>query len=85
MVGAIIRQGPHHAAQQSTSTGRSPAFRKTSPIVASETSTGSEAIPPKFNVAPHFPHTGVFVCATASSTRFFAPHFAHATITMTIS
>jgi hypothetical protein len=91
-----MRQGPHQAAQQSSSTGRAFEASTTSRAkLASVTSRGflssvedEEGAPPDAlalapppspsSLAPHLPHTGCLpTTVTRSSTRLFAPHFAH--------
>jgi hypothetical protein len=86
-MGAIIRQGPHHGAQQSSSTGRLRACKTSRSKVASVTTSGRlvfalAASAAVFNAAPHLPQTGRRARAARSSTRFFAPHFAQAKTTM---
>jgi hypothetical protein len=91
-----MRQGPHQAAQQSSSTGRALDASTTSRAkLASVTSRGflssdedeeddeplgvdAPAAPSFSSFAPHLPHTGCLpTTVTRSSTRLFAPHFAH--------
>ena len=71
MIGASVRQGPHHAAHISTSTGSSE--RSTSAAnVASDTSTGRAGTGSR---ARHFPQTGASPLATFCwSRRFICPH-----------
>src|SRR5689334_2665341 len=66
ITGASIRHGGHHVAQQSISTGFSPASARTRAKLASVTSIGCEEsaepseppAPGDGSFAPHLPHTG---------------------------
>ena len=74
--GAIARQGPHHWAQQSTSTGFVPARESSSPSDASVIVAGCESAADADGAGrgwPHLPHTGCIRPARLSSTRFFEP------------
>ena len=51
--GAIIRQGPHHGAQKSTTTGRGDDAMSASNVAASGTSTGSAGEVSSVRQAPH--------------------------------
>src|SRR5262249_46362519 len=74
ITGAIIRHGPHHGAQASTSTGSGE--RSTSEAkVASLTVSGSAAM---CSGALHRPHRGLSPAASFSTgTRLVAPHEEH--------
>src|SRR5687767_14546842 len=80
MIGAIDRQGPHHGAQASISTGLPPALRSTWSKVASVTVMGLASVDADdggaSSLAPHCPH---LACnrAARSSIRFFAPQSGH--------
>src|SRR4051812_18596033 len=81
MIGAIIRQGPHQGAQQSTRTGLS-ARRTIVSKVASVMVIGLSVAPALSGMGsfcPHLPQTGWRVLAR-SSTRFFAPQLGQAMI-----
>jgi len=73
-IGLIARQGPHHGAHRSTSTGMGD--RSTSAAkVASVTTTGAPFV---LRGALHFPQTGRRPCCSRScGTRFFAPQAGH--------
>src|SRR6185436_17133459 len=78
MIGPTIRQGPHHGAQQSTSTGVLPAPSTSCSKVASVTIKG--LLSAWFDAllmskgAPHFPHFAWPAAARSSSTRFLVSH-----------
>src|SRR5690242_8648305 len=89
MTGAIARQGPHHGAQVSTSTGLAPADSSAAWSVASVRITGCEesadtpaAAEGAGSCRPHLPHTGRSRPDLLSSTRFFAPQLGQVTIAM---
>ena len=73
--GATIRQGPHHGAQKSTTTGTAAARTSASKEPASGASMGA---PGGDSVVPHPPH---LASLALNGTRFFRPHWLHATIT----
>jgi hypothetical protein len=79
MVGAIIRHGPHHAAQRSSSTGN---FEDATVAEKLASVTMIGVVDTAESSAPHLPQTGVLVVAAALETRFFVPHFGHATIVL---
>jgi hypothetical protein len=74
-MGAAVRQGPHQAAQKSTSTGTSDACTM-SVNVCPSTSSGSAI---GGNVALQAPQRAVFD-ACRGRTRFLAPHAGHVRI-----
>src|ERR1051325_10375824 len=87
MMGPTIRHGPHHGAQQSTSTGRPPACNTSRSKVWSVIVTGFESCAPPpaaaFSLSPHRPHLASLVASFVSSTRFFAPQLLQATTCIT--
>src|SRR5436190_9825116 len=79
----MIRQGPHHSAHASTSTGCDEDAAITSRSnEASVTACGLPSVAAVRPVkgAPHLPQTGCIWRAALSSTRFFVPHCGHALI-----
>ena len=73
--GAICRQGPHHGAQKSTSTGTLVRETKESNELSSSSVTEASS-----NGVLQPPHFGPW-CMRAASTRFCARHFGQATWT----
>src|SRR5215208_172961 len=80
-MGPIIRQGPHHGAQQSTSTGRPLVCNASRSKVWSVMIAGFESCSPVAvdNFSPHRPHFASLVANLLSSTRFFVPHLLQTT------
>src|SRR5580765_9062797 len=81
-----MRQGPHHSAQASTSTGIADEASRTS--AANDVSVivcGFESPLRVFNDAPHLPQIGLCAAARISWTRFFAPQFGQTSIAMALT
>src|SRR5690349_6985585 len=80
-----MRHGPHHGAQQSTSTGCPFVCTTSRSKVASVTTNGVECSPAVVaaSFSPQRPHFASLVVSLLSSTRFFAPHLLQTTTCIT--
>src|SRR5881394_3941032 len=81
-----MRQGPHHSAHASTSTGIADEASRTS--AANDVSVivcGFESPPWALNDAPHLPQIGLCTDARNSLTRFLAPQFGQTSIAMALT
>src|SRR6185295_3678443 len=87
MIGPTMWHGPHHGAQQSSSTGRLLFCTTSCWKLSSVTMTGfvvAAASTPlvRSSGVPHLPHFASCSAAWRGSTRFLVPHLLQATITI---